>query len=90
MKICPKCGTVVEVEGRTTHYYWCPTCKKPVDPIEEEQTLKEADKMDIDKIVHWLRTETEVYASIGWNGSIVIDGTFTQEELKKLAMMIEE
>ena len=46
--------------------------------------------MDIDKIVHWLRTETEVYASIGWNRSIVIDGTFTKEELKKLARMIEE
>ena len=37
MKICPKCGTVVEIGGEgTTHYYWCPTCKKAVDPIEEE------------------------------------------------------
>ena len=33
-KICPNCGTVVEIGGeRTTHYYWCPTCQKAVDPI---------------------------------------------------------
>jgi endogenous inhibitor of DNA gyrase (YacG/DUF329 family) len=37
MKICPKCGTVVEVEGKTTHYYWCPTCQKAVDPMEEDK-----------------------------------------------------
>ena len=39
-KICPNCGTVVEIGGeRTTHYYWCPTCQKAVDPITEELTL---------------------------------------------------
>jgi endogenous inhibitor of DNA gyrase (YacG/DUF329 family) len=38
-KICPTCGTVVTVEGKTTLYYWCSNCQKAVDPITEELTL---------------------------------------------------
>jgi predicted amidophosphoribosyltransferase len=28
---CSICGNPVEVRGKTTHYYYCPECKKPVD-----------------------------------------------------------
>jgi len=38
-KICPTCGTVVTVEGKTTLYYWCSNCQKAVDPITNETPI---------------------------------------------------
>ena len=35
--ICKQCGGKVTVEGITTHYYYCATCKEPKHPEDVKE-----------------------------------------------------